>query len=285
MPQNNDRKERDFSRYDALSTEELSEILRLDSEAPEGNGLDIDTLLYITGVLAERKKTTDTGKTAQEAWSSFQQNYMESEDACPAVTEDNKPVKTSKPWIRRMIAAILVVVILVAVPLSVKALNWEDICNTVVQWAKETFSFIRGDQRNADGPNANSTRQYQSLQESLEQEGFSSNMVPTWIPDGYVLAKIDIDKTPFQRDYIALYVKGEQFYNICIRVYIESDPQRIEANESVIDTIVTDDNEYHILSNNGLFSAMWMQDSYECFITGDLTVDELKQMINSIPEG
>lgn len=285
MPQNNDRKERDFSRYDALSTEELSEILRLDSEAPEGNGLDIDTLLYITGVLAERKKPTNTGKTVQEAWNSFQQNYLDSEDECPAVTKETKPIKTNKPWIRRMIAAILVVVLLVCVPLSVKALDWEDICNTVVQWAKETFSFIRGDQRNADGPNAGDNREYDSLQEALELTGQDFSLIPTWIPEGYVLEKIDIDKTPVQKDYIAMYVKGEQFYNICVRAYIESDPQRIEANESVVDTITTDKNEYYILSNNGLTSAIWTQDSYECFITGDLTVDELKQMINSIPEG
>lgn len=285
MPQNNDRKERDFSQYDALSTEELSEILRLDSEAPEGNGLDIDTLLYITGVLAERKETTNTGKTAQEAWSSFQQNYLESEDACPAVTEEKKPAKTGKPWIRRMIAAILVVVILVAVPLSVKALNWEDIRNTVVQWAKETFSFIRGDRRNVDGPGTGDSREHDSLQEALKLTGQEFNLIPTWIPEGYVLEKIDIDKTPFQKDYIALYVKDEQFYNICVRVYIESDPQRIEANENVIDTIVTADNEYHILSNNGLNKVVWSQDSYECSISGDLTIDELKQMINSIPEG
>lgn len=285
MPQNNDRKERDFSRYDAISTEELSEILRLDSEAPEGNGLDIDTLLYITGVLAERKETTNTGKTAQEAWSSFQQNYMESEDACPAVTEEKKPAKTGKPWIRRMIAAILVVVILVAVPLSVKALNWEDIRNTVVQWAKETFSFIRGDQRNADGPRAGDIRQFDSLQDALEYAKLPYDMIPTWIPKGYSLEKIDIAETPVKKSYIALYVKGEEFFNVCVHFYIEADPQKMEANDNIIDTITTDKNEYCILSNNGLISAIWVQDSYECFITGDLTVDEIKQMINSIPEG
>ena len=285
MPQNNDRKERDFSRYDALSTEELSEILRLDSEAPEGNGLDIDTLLYITGVLAERKKSTNTGKTAQEAWSSFQQNYMESEDACPAVTEEKKLAKTGKPWIRRMIAAILVVVLLVSVPLSAKALNWEDICNTVVQWAKETFSFIRGDWRNVDGPNAGDSREYDSLQQALELTGQDFNSIPTWIPDGYVLERIDIDKTPIQKSYVALYVKDGRLLNISVRFLIETDPQGQEANKDIIETYIADGNEYYIISNNERIGAMWTKDSYECFISGDLTVDEIKQMINSIPEG
>lgn len=285
MPQNNDRKERDFSRYDALSTEELSEILRLDSEAPEGNGLDIDTLLYITGVLAERKETTNTGKTAQEAWSSFQQNYLESEDACPAVTEEKKPAKTGKPWIRRMIAAILVVVILVAVPLSVKALNWEDIRNAVVQWAKETFSFIRGDQRNADGPRAGDIRQFNSLQDALEYAKLPYNMIPTWIPEGYLLEEIDITETPAQKDYNALYVKNGQLFNISVCFYIDTDPPKMEANQDVLETYAVNGDEYFIVANNERISAMWTQDSYECYITGDLTIDEIKQMINSIPEG
>lgn len=285
MPQNNDRKERDFSRYDALSTEELSEILRLDSEAPEGNGLDIDTLLYITGVLAERKETTNTGKTAQEAWSSFQQNYLGSEDACPAATEDMKPAKTGKPWIRRMIAAILVVVLLVSVPLSVKALNWEDIRNAVVQWAKETFSFIRGDQRNADGPRAGDTREFKSFQEALEYANLPSDIVPAWIPEGYDFEKVDVHKTPVQQNYVALYVRNGQLFNISVCFFIDTDPPKMEANKNIIETYIVNGNEYFVVANNERISAMWTQDSYECYITGDLTVDEIKQMINSIPEG
>ena len=283
MPENQDRKQSDFSQYDALSTEELSEILRLDSETPEGNGLDIDTLLYITGVLAERKNNSNTGKTAQEAWKSFQQNYLDSEET--VVTEEKTPVKAKNPWIRRMIAAAAVLVLLVSVPLTAKALDWEDICTAVVQWAKETFSFVIGGQRDVEGPNAENTRQYQSLQDALEQAGLPFDMVPTWIPEGYVLDRIDIDRTPVCRNYTALYVKGEQIYNICVLLHVKSNPQKMEANENIIDTIPTDNNVYYIVSNNDKIKAVWMQDSFECSISGDLTVDEIKEMINSIPEG
>ena len=285
MPQNQDRKQRDFSRYDALSTEELSEILRLDSETPEGNGLDIDTLLYITGVLAERKKTTNTGKTAQEAWKSFQQNYLESEEICPTVKEKKTPVKTRNPWIRRMIAAAAVLVLLVSVPLTAKALNWEDIRETIVKWAKETFSFVMGGQRDVEGPEARDNREFDSLQEALEFAKLPTDMIPTWIPEGYVFERIDIDITPIQEDYIAMYVKGEEFYNICVRIHIKTDPQKVEANENIIDTITTGNKEYYIVSNNELLKAIWIQDSFECSISGNLTVDEIKQIINSIPEG
>ena len=265
MPQNQDCNQRDFSRYDALSTEELSEILRLDSETPEGNGLDIDTLLYVTGVLAERKKNTNTGKTAQEAWKSFQQNYLDSKETYPAVAEEKKPVKTKNPWVRRVAAAAAVLALLISVPLSAKALNWEDICNTIVKWAKETFSFVTGD---FDGPEVRDNREFDSLQEALEFAKLPTDMIPTWIPEGYVFVRVNIDKTPIQQNYVALYKKDEQTVNVSVRFLIETDPQKLEGNE-----------------NNERISAMWKKDFYECYITGDLTVDEIKQMINSIPEG
>ena len=285
MPQNNDRKERDLSQYDAMSTEELSEILRLDSETPEGNGLDIDTLLYITGVLAERQKSTNTGKTAQEAWKSFQQNYLETEDECPAVTAQEKPVKTKKTWVRRLIAAAAILVLLISIPVTAKALGWEDICNTVVQWAKETFSFVRGDQRSIDGPIVGDAREYNSLQEALDAMEEDFDAVPTWIPEGYVLDEIIVDRNPVQRSYMALYEKDEQRIKISVQLHMESDPQKIEANENIIDTVTTEKAEYFIVSNNEKNKAIWMIESFECSISGDLTVDEIKQMINSIPEG
>ena len=285
MPQNQDRKQSDFSQYDALSSEELSEILRLDSETPEGNGLDIDTLLYITGVLAEREKTKNTGKTAQEAWKSFQQNYLDSEEECPVAAVETKSTKAKNPWIRRIIAAAAILALMVSVPLTAKALNWDDICTAVVQWAKETFSFVRGDQRNIDGPIVGDDREYASLQEALNALEPDFDAVPTWIPDGYVLDKIDIDRTPVKISYVALYVKGEEFFNISVSFLIDADSQNMEANENIIDTYITDGNQYYIVSNKERIKAVWTVDSYECFISGDLTVDEMKQMINSIPEG
>lgn len=282
MPQNQDCNQSNFSRYDALSTEELSEILRLDSETPEGNGLDIDTLLYVTGVLAERKKNTNTGKTAQETWKSFQQNYLDSEETYPAVAEEKKPVKTKNPWVRRVAAAAAVLVLLISVPLSARALNWEDICNTIVKWAKETFSFVTGD---FDGPEVRDNREFDSLQEALEFAKLPTDMIPTWIPEGYVFVRVNIDKTPIQQNYVALYKKDEQTVNVSVRFLIETDPQKLEGNENITETYIANGKEYYIISNNERISAMWKKDFYECYITGDLTVDEIKQMINSIPEG
>lgn len=282
MPQNNNRNVQDFSKYDAMTSEELAQILRLDSEAPEGNGLDIDTLLYITGVLAERNN--NTGKTAQEAWISFQQNYLDSEDDPLASIEEIKTKKARNPWVRRAIAAAAAVVLIVGIPLTAKAFNWEKIWTAVATWAKETFSFVDEDQ-NADAPSPANEKEYTSLQQALEITNKRTDIIPTWIPDGYELERIDIDETPMQRNYVAIYKNVDKHLTISVRSYRETDPEKIEINEDLIEIYNASEIEYYIFSNNKRISAIWIQDTYECCISGEITIEELKQMIDSIPKG
>ena len=282
MPKNNNRDVQDFSKYDAMTSEELAQILRLDSEAPEGNGLDIDTLLYITGVLAERNN--NTGKTAQEAWISFQQNYLDSEDEPLASIGEIKTKKARNPWVRRAIAAAAAVVLIVGIPLTAKAFNWEKIWTAVATWAKETFSFVDEDQ-NADAPSPANEKEYTSLQQALEITNKRTDIIPTWIPDGYELERIDIDETPMQRNYVAIYKNVDKHLTISVRSYRETDPEKIEINEDLIEIYNASEIEYYIFSNNKRISAIWIQDTYECCISGEITIEELKQMIDSIPKG
>lgn len=275
MPKKQDCKKHDFSRYDALSTEELTEILRLDSETPEGNGLDIDTLLYITGVLAEREKPEITGKTAQEGWNAFRQNYLEPDQA--------EPAKAAKPWIRRLAVAAAVLVLLICVPFTVKAVNWEALRTAIVQWTQESFSFVMGDQQDISIPTKENAHNFSSIQEALQHMHENFNSVPAWIPEGFVLEKVKFNREPFLREYVALYTKGDLTCSISVCFYGETKPE-ITEYESIIDTITSGQNTYYILSNNGQFGAIWIQDSCKCCITGDLTADEVKQMIHSIPE-
>ncbi len=283
MPKKNHRGEKDFQKYDAMTSEELSHILRLDSEAPEGDAIDIDTLLYITGVLAEREK--NTGKTPHEAWNSFQQNYMPSEEEMLVAKEQEKPAKTRNTWACRAIAAAAAVALVVFIPLTAKALDWEKIWNTVATWAKETFSFSREDQPANDEPTPNNSRQYASLTQALEQMGMDPDLVPDWIPGGYVLDRVDVDETPTQRNFVALYKNKEQHLNICVRSYVDYAPEKIEINEDLIEIYEVSGVEYYIFANNKRIRAIWIQGSYECYISGEFSLEEMKKMIDSIPKG
>lgn len=286
MPHKNDRSMQDFSKYDAMTSEELAQLLRLDSEAPEGNELDIDTLLYITGVLAEREKSgNSTGKTAQESWISFQKNYLPLEEAYTEPVKETKPVKSNPLWVRRAVAAAAAIILIVLIPLTAKALNCEKLWNVVAAWAKETFSFIIGDREEYTDPTPRDINQYNSLQDAVNSSFAYSVKVPTWVPDGYALDEIRMDENPDKSVLIAYYTSKEKELIVQVKSYIQIDSSKMEIAESIIEIYQPSNIEYYIYKNREDTCTVWVQDSFECYISGALTVDEIKAMIDSIGKG
>ena len=279
MSDNQSRGTRDFTKYDSMETEALEEILRLDAEAPEGQESDMEEILYIMEVLAERKKII-TGNTTLESWNSFQQDYL-----CNGVSPAKKTEKPARPWLRRMIAAAAVIAILITIPLTAKAFSWDSLWNTFAKWAKETFSFVTVDQPEATEPNPDNINNYQSLQEALTATDKDPNIIPTQIPNGYEINDVKVTETPLQRIYMAKYHSGENQFKITVRSYINTDPEKIEIGPDLLEVYEASGIEYYIFDNHEQLRAVWIKDSYECFISGELTVAEIKMMIDSIGKG
>lgn len=283
MSENQNRGLRDFSKYDSMKTEELEEILRLDAETPVGQESDEELLFYVMGVLADRRNNTEvTGKTALEAYESFKQHYLPEEeeiDTAPDVRE-RKAHKTIR-WPRRLTAAAAAVVIVMfgSMTINVRGCNiWE----TVVTWAQETFHFGDGKQI---GANSNNNYQYESLQEALDATNTDPDIVPTWIPGEYKLSKINIAENPLQKSYVALYQNGKLELKIAVRSYLNGDPEQIEQSNGFIETYEALGITYYIFADNSQMRAAWISGSYECYISGELTIDQLKMMIDSIRKG
>ena len=283
MSENQNRSARDFSKYDALDTQDLEAILRLDSEAPEGQESDTEKILYIAGVLASRANAKNTGKTALEAWESFEQNYLPAEEDSFEHTAKTK--KMVQPWVRRLTATAAVILLVVGLSATaVSAFGWEDIWNAVAKWAKETFSFVSGDAELTE-PEDKSAQEYSSLQEALAETDRDCDVVPTYIPDGYVLSEIVVDENPMQRIYFAQYENGGKDLIITVQSYLEGNPEKVEVNEELVEVYKVAGSEYYIFFNNRQLRAVWIKDSYECYISGELTLEEIKTMINSIGKG
>lgn len=67
-----------LTQYDHLSTNALRELLRLDYDTPVQQILDVDTILYIAGLIEEREKDNPRYKikTTEEAYEIFLKYYM-----------------------------------------------------------------------------------------------------------------------------------------------------------------------------------------------------------------
>lgn len=282
MSENLNRGSRDFSKYDTMETAELEEILRLDAALPEGAESDTELLLYVMGVLADRRRNNGVaGKTAFEAWESFEKNYMPCEEELKETSAKKRHIVLA-PWMRRAIAAAAVLALLVYLPLSANALGLEDLWDIIARWAKETFSFVSGEDTEITEPVRDNQEEYSSLQDALIKSNRDPSIVPTWIPDGYIFDNATKNVSPIRESYVAFYAHDSSTLRIMVKSYIDTDPAHVEMSDSLIDTHPIGDVECYIFSNLDQLQAIWIIGKYECSITGDISLNELTKMLDSI---
>ena len=116
--------------WETLSDEVLEEILRQDAQAPKGRGYNSETIGYVMEELVRRRRARGTsGKTAQESWEPFRQNYL----------PRKKPVKKQAGlhrWMCGVAAAAAALVLFVSIPTQASGSNLR---KTVATWTTEQF--------------------------------------------------------------------------------------------------------------------------------------------------
>ena len=107
-------------------------------------------------------------------------------------------------------------------------------------------------------------------------------MIPSWIPNGYTYKDLKILETPRVLNINAVYEKNGSELIINIRQTIGVPANQIEKSEDLLDVYVVDGVEYYIFSNTETLHAAWSIGEFECIITGEITLEEMKRMIDSI---
>ena len=182
-------------------------------------------------------------------------------------------------WVRSLTATAAVIAILLVSSVTAKAFGF-NFWKTVIQWTQETFHFGQwGDS------NTNNKLQFDSLQDALEQGKISVDLVPTWIPDGFALTDITVEQTPLKITYTAIYTNVEKELVITVRDYLDKSPYYVEQSDGLVEEYKVSSITYYLFSNLEYNRAVWLYGSYECDISGDVAIEELKIMIDSIRKG
>ena len=103
-----------------------------------------------------------------------------------------------------------------------------------------------------------------------------------WIPEGYVCTSVNAKETPKAVSISAVYEKDGEQLIIKMRKEFGSDPFQIEKNEDLIEIYTVDGVDYYIFSNDKYMQTAWIVGEYECIITGKLTLEDMKKVIDSI---
>ena len=274
---------RDFSHLDKLSTEELQEILRQDSLLDDDSS-DIDTILYITNLLASRASSSDDSKDVEAAWKSFKENYYPYiSDPEPLYSFDSPEDKVVKAKSRRpsrvmktlSVAAVLAVVI-ISGSVTASAFGY-NLWGAVAEWTRDTFGFTQSSQNNGIYP-------FENLRDALAAYDIDEPIVPQWIPDGYGEDTVQTAETPDSKIIVAVSKYGSK--EIKLEVKIFDDPSNrhwlYEMFEDDVEKYFSNGIDFYIMKNDDFTRVSWAVGNNECSILCSLKPKEIYRMVDSI---
>lgn len=178
------------ARYDKMSVAELEVMLRQDAAFGDSNDNNLNELVYIMSLIADknRVKNPDANIDIEEVKKSFDENYrpiaergesfFEEEDSEPeAIIQSGTHLR----FFRTAIAAAAIVAILLACMLVASALGF-NVWDHVADWTHEVFGY---------GEKYDSADVLFEFSSTLEKSGIDTDILPTYIPEGYEVVSVD----------------------------------------------------------------------------------------------
>lgn len=254
-----------------MPTEKLDQILQAELRKEHPNE---EVVLPILQTLEERER------------GSLAENLPEDLTKLHTLSEHNTSSKQSilrRRWISGIAAvAAVACVIVMAFPRTVGAESFWDV---LFRWTSTIFEFVDLDQ-DTTYPNNQSTfaTDYPGLQQlydKVSELGVTEPVVPTWLPDGFVLSEL---KGFSMSDGDKLYGRFHNGRNnISITYRISSDiATKFEKEDTSVEVYDYGDVRHFILENDENISVTWSVDGVECSILTDMPKDDLYNVIKSI---
>lgn len=280
------RSNSEYSRFDKYDTAVLEAILQADFDAPEAEQMEMEQALYISNLIAERKGTKP--KDVATAKAEFFEHYyplVGEEDTLYEFDDDilrNNAVKDSeanvsvwlKNWRRFASAAAVFVLLMFSGTVTAYALGFNPIA-AIGRWNEEQFWF-------------DDTFVTSELSDKLAEYGYPENMVPQWLPDGYTLESINVDKYEDSFKYIgAEFVKqtDDEIDTLLISytIYLGDNKKALyEKDDNSVITYAIKDRVYYVMTNLDDRVIAWQNGNFEGAIMGNFTIEEAEKIIKSI---
>ena len=289
--------------FEHMSTEDLQEMLRLDIRFSDTETTDAEYTLQILEVLARRKKEDKDYQSPNldAAWGSFKENYLpysgsegsiydwddesnehkSNTDYTPTHCRIADPSKISmSPRRGRLLrlsitaAAFVIISTVFFTSTALGGFVWQ----SFAQWTLETFGFSS----RIDPTQIN--EELVGLHEALADYGIATLLAPIWLPDGFVLADLNVVDTEEKTIFLSLFQSGGMDLTVQIVSAKEEFVKIYEKDTEDAVSFRRNEIDHYVMTNDGKTSVVWTVGRYECGIIGSITEDEAIRMIDSIYE-
>ncbi len=203
------------------------------------------------------------------------------------------PIRWRWMWVGRAAAILAALLMLASVS---AAAGGCDLWGLLALWTHEQITLAPGQIDYMDPDDLHIPEEpgeYAGIQEALSAYGMDRPVVPRCLPDGFELEDLIIDDETFEGGsivFFAAYLRGEDCLIQQVDVYLE----RENREHDTFGHFQKDEGDpvpyeaggiTHLLATNaGRPVALWANGPAECAISGDITMEELKAMLDSIYE-
>lgn len=278
--------------WDQLSTEQLEDILRADIASP--NQTNDETVFHILEVLEKREKENPSGRLpdTDQAWKEFQQYYNipegEGQSLYPVRSDpETQPAPTSTKKNRRFRPRKVLVVVAVLVLMFGSMLTAQaagvDVFGAIGRWTEEKFHF------EITPASEDGTTDY-TFREASRKRGLPQSLIPTWYPKGFESSEpIDDSVEDYVDSVYYEYINKEEnrSYSVMVSRYYDSNSIAAtvyEKDDTKVEIYENNGRNFYIMSNLDTLTATWSDGKMSIDISGQLEINELKHIIDSIGE-
>ena len=297
-------KNQNYAYLSRLSTQKLLELLAA-APAPAETPEDKAYIDAIVEVVLEREERHPTGllPDPEQAWEEFQQYYNtpEGEDLslypaenpgtapsepAPSQTEYRPQRRPKRHFFRRVIIVAAVVVCIALPP----ALGFDNVFQLIGAWTDDIF--LLNNVSSLEGNEIEADKKSVDIEEILGELNYSENIFPTWIPEGFELEKVITNEFVLSgKTELRIHYKNGQTRELITFTYnvynsiASGTMTAFEKDANALEEYFVGDVTHYIFENLGKYIAVWNQNNIECAISGDVSLTELKEMLNSIYGG
>lgn len=274
-----------------LSTPQLEELLR---QTLDGNQPDIEYINYILEVIEEREKcnTENHLSNVNQSWKEFQQIYNSADCKNASLYDmpESEILKSSTlpqhrkhffSIVRKALVAVLVTCLSLSMVASALGFN---LFQAIGQWTKDVFSFAYAENDSNASPNntENSSESFSNLQSALDSLNINEISAPTFIPDDYIASEAIVTSHLMSKEIQAYYTFANLTISISITKFEDVYSIQHEKDDNPVEMYIFNGICHYLFTNNGRTTATWNINSIECSIKGDISLDEMKEIINSM---
>lgn len=285
--------------YEDYSVDELRETFRKIFFLSDLTDADLEEMDQILAILRE-KDPLPPGRSVEELWEEFQTVYMNKELADLGIPDDLEEVNNAEPapdvvsplpskgdahpvrpkryrkLIRVALVAAVVVAFMAAISVTAAAMGY-NLWGWLPIWSSEDVRFVS--ETPTAEPREDDAHGIPSVLASL---GITEPLYPTWLPEDLNRVKVKaIEKPLFLQEYFK--GDGREFsitisptYGSETTIYQKGAPQ---PKEYPVGNAI-----HYIFNNSDELSATWYTENYTVLLVGNITTEEMEQIIDSVYE-